>query len=110
MNRTPITVAEYMALREAVQTDPDATGPDLELVCSTTEHDHLHVSRLGAPGQSYGRAGLRFHSPDSANTILVSATEARVLAAHLLDIADELDGTVPLVFFPRDPDGSEVSK
>ena len=33
--------------------------------------------------------------------VYISAPEARQLAAHLLNVADEIDGKTPLVFFPR---------
>lgn len=66
----------------------------LAVGCDIEPESHLHVARHGAPGTGLlGRVVLASHTPGlGAGVVAVSASEARKVAAELLNMADELDG------------------
>jgi len=109
----PLSPAQYAALGQTVSR-PENKGDDLSWSCDFAPKDHLHLRRLGAPGSGLeGRVGVLIHSGVNSSpglTVYLAADEARTVAAALLNIADELDGTTPLVFFPErriDPDTAD---
>lgn len=92
----------------SLQKSASETGAFLvkfQTCCDAEPSDKLEVSRVGKVGcREAGRIQIAFQDDDSeSSTILLAAPEARQLAAAILNGADELDGTRPLVFFPRTP-------
>lgn len=79
-------------------------GEDYALACNASpQSDHVHVRRIGAEGSLLnGRVLLFTHGEEGEDvaTVYIAAHEARMLAAALLNMADELDGVTPLVFTP----------
>ena len=114
-----LTEAEWLALSEAAN-EPDGRGDEFQLASNVdTETDNVRVRRVGpAGGGLKARACVYIESlvehededvEDEIQSTLVyiSAPEARQLAAALLNVADDIDGAVPLAFFPRTPGGSD---
>lgn len=99
--------AEHHALIEEVGSVPAAYGPDFALACNLAEEDHVHARRVGTVGKAHARIAVSVHDETDQQSIFLHPAQARVLAARLLNLADELDGTTPLVFFPRDPKTGE---
>lgn len=106
--------AEWSALTEAAEA-PGGRGPEFQLASNIDpETDNVRVRRVGpAKGGLKARAVVYVESLDDEGDILstlayISAPEARQLAAALLNVADDIDGKTPLVFFPRLPNGEEA--
>lgn len=102
MSLHPMTPSEYAALLEAAR-QPSALGERKAFTCDVDDFDVFHMQRVGAPNSRLaGRIGLCTHSGDEdpGAVVFVSAPEARMIAASLLNLADELDGTTPLNFHP----------
>lgn len=90
-----------------------AKAPDAEerlgFVCDADPRDHLHVGRIGDQGSGLeARGTLLIHEGGRAARVFMAAPRLRVLAAALLDVADEIDGMTPLTFFP--PEVPEVEE
>ena len=115
-----LTEEEWTALSEAAN-EPDGRGEEFQLASNVdAETDNVRVRRVGpAKGGLKARACVYIESlvehededvEDEIQSTLVyiSAPEARQLAAALLNVADEIDGKTPLVFFPRLPNGEEA--
>lgn len=94
---------------------------ELTWACDVDETDHLHIARVGELGSRLrGRVGVKTHGIDDPGTVtFFSAAEARMIAAAILNAADEIDGAVPLVFHPRPatpeaeldiPEGNETER
>lgn len=109
-----LTEEEWAALSEAAEA-PGGRGPEFQLASNVDpETDNVRVRRVGpAKGGLKARAVVYVESLDDQGDILstlayISAPEARQLAAALLNVADDIDGKTPLVFFPRLPSGEEA--
>lgn len=98
--------------------DSEDEGDELVIACNVRKTDHIHVRRVGPAGSGLGaRVTILTHGPNGATSAFLASPQARKLAAHLLNAADEIDGTTPLVFSPRasvpeeaqdDPETEEV--
>lgn len=80
------------------------------LRCNGNVHDRIYVAAIGDAGRGIaGRVCLLAQRVTGETvSLMVTAAEARMFAAELLDAADYLDGVTPLVFFPPgSPDGAE---
>lgn len=78
-------------------------GEDHEFHCNANQSDHVHIRRFGDKGDGMaGRVGIAAHSGPGLVVTYFTASEARMIAAVLLDAADELDGKDLLMFFPRE--------
>jgi hypothetical protein len=77
-------------------------GPATRFACQVRPSDVAEVqrTRLGAV-----QLGVREGSAQAR--IALSPAAARAMAAALLNAADEIEGVVPLVFYPRTP-GEEI--
>lgn len=88
----------------------EAVGTTFLAACILNEADLVGTSVVALNGERVGVCVEAVqHLPDemlSGAQILLSATDARRLAAALLNAADDLDGTVPLAFYER-PAGDE---
>lgn len=93
--------------RLATYTETNETGDEFALACNLHGTDHLHVLRVGPEGSRLeGRVVIAMHDGDGeALTQFFSASDARALAANLLDAADSLDGVTPLIFWDPDDTG-----
>lgn len=109
MTDYPVSPDEWQALTAEAET-PGGLGEMFEIACNVDpDTDFLQARRVGRAGASTSRAAIYVHhSDDMYATVYVAAAEARKIAAHLLNIADEIDGKTPLVFFPRLPNGEEA--
>ena len=68
---------------------------------SSTRMSHVHVRRVGAEkGGLASRVIIAAHDHEKVVGGVYTASEARVIAARLLDLADEIDGKTPLLFGP----------
>lgn len=95
---------QWEALREQI-TD-GVQGEDFALACNAAREEHVHVRRVGEAGSRLGgRVVVSTHGQPGAVPIFLAAPEARMLAAAILDAADDLDGVTPLVYMPPGPDG-----
>ena len=115
-----LTEAEWNALSEAADA-PDGRGPEFGLASNVDpETDNVRVRRVGpVKGGPKSRVVVNVEMLTSnededvedelvSALVYISAPEARQLAAALLNVADEIDGKTPLVFFPRLPNGEEA--
>lgn len=108
MNDYTMTGDQWDALRAHMTADDANLGEDLALPCNVEPGEHVHARRVGRAGiGSQGRVAIMTHGEDGGATIYVAGAQARILAAHLLNAADALDGTTPLAFLPRFPDEPE---
>ena len=115
-----LTEEEWTALSEAAHA-PDGRGPSFGIASNVDpDTDNVHVRRVGPAGGGlkaravvYVETLMEHEDEDVEDEIIsalvyISAPEARQLAAALLNVADEIDGKTPLVFFPRTPSGEEA--
>lgn len=70
--------------------------------CSAVPADHAHVMRVGRREQAHTRVRLSMCLGGGNGSIFLHPAVARLLAAQLLNAADEADGKSPLMFSPRD--------
>lgn len=105
--RYPMSQEQRRSLSQEVRTIDAAYGEDFSVACNADPEDHLHTRRLGLPGDAHSRVGVAIHASSALSMVYIHPTEARMLAAALLNLADELDGTTPLVFFPPSPESTE---
>ena len=93
-----LTIDQARALVKSADQGDDFSTPD-----NSRPDAHVHVRRVGAPGARKGaRVAVMMHgeNPQAMLVSLISAPQARMLGAALLNAADEVDGKTPLVFFP----------
>ena len=109
MTDYPVSPDEWQALT-AEGDIPGGLGELFEVECNVDpDTDFLQARRVGRANAPTSRAAVYVHhSDDMYATVYIAAAEARQLAAHLLNVADEIDGKTPLVFFPRLPSGEEA--
>lgn len=94
---------QWEALREQI-TD-GVQGEDFALACNAAREEHVHVRRVGEAGSRLGgRVVVSTHGQPGAVPIFLAAPEARMLAAAILDAADDLDGVTRLNYVPVTPD------
>lgn len=72
--------------------------------CDSASNDVLVTSRIGSSAPHAVGITIATKSGDRARAVVLTPANARRAAAALLNAADEADGTVPLVFLPRQPD------
>lgn len=115
MNYHPMSEPQYDAMMDKFEAG--VTGQEVVFPCDVDHEDHLHVLRIGDLGDGLaGRVGVLAHAGGSDSVrIFIAASEARVLAATLLTVADELDGEAPLLWLSPDkpalagdPNGLEI--
>jgi hypothetical protein len=96
---------DYARLGEFVA--HDEIGEEFALACNADAGDHLHTVRIGPKGSGLeGRVAVKVHDAEGRQLIVyLAASDARSLAAHLLNFADELDGYEPLMFWHPDEAG-----
>lgn len=89
--------------------DPERLRHEITVVCDADPRDHLHVGAVGDPGSGLEARGLIVsHEGGRVSRVFVAAPRLRQLASALLNVADEIDGKTPLVFFPPGaPDAEE---
>lgn len=99
-DRFSLDMGQLVALQNAAD-EPAGRGDDLGFACNATPDEHIHARRVGHAGSRLGgRASIAAHGANGYAVVFLAAPEARRLAAHLLTIADDLDGVTPLVFTP----------
>ncbi|MGZ0151847.1 hypothetical protein ACXJJ3_32645 [Kribbella sp. WER1] len=97
-----MTEEQFEALGEAARYG--YMGEEFEIECNYTEGDHFHAKRVGKAGSGLAaRGGLMMHAGPRAAVCYFAAPQLRQIAAQLLNIADEIDGTVPLSFIDGAP-------
>lgn len=90
-------------------------GADEGFACNVSPTEHLHLRRIGVPGSGLSaRVQIATHGsaddhedPAGALMLYFAAPEARQIAARLLNLADEIDGQAPLLFFAEDEEDEE---
>jgi hypothetical protein len=105
-----LTEAQWLRLKREGEM-PGGLGEMFQVACNVTpETSLLQARRIGLAGRGLeSRVGIFVQdSEEMYATVYISAAEARQVAAHLLDAADEIDGVTPLAFFPRTPGGEEA--
>lgn len=115
-----LTEDEWNALSEAAEA-PGGRGDEFQVASNVdSDTDNVRVRRVGPAGGGLKARVVVFvetliESEDEdvedeiqSSLAYISAPEARQLAAALLNVADEIDGKTPLVFFPRLPSGEEA--
>lgn len=108
-----LTEDEWNALSEAAEA-PGGRGDEFQVASNVdSDTDNVRVRRVGPAGGGLKARVVVFvetliESEDEdvedeiqSSLAYISAPEARQLAAALLNVADEIDGKTPLVFFPR---------
>lgn len=84
---------------------------EVAIACNMDVRDHVHAGRLGEAGAGLDARGVvQVHEGGSVARVFLAAPELRALGAALLNVADEIDGTTPLVFHPPSPDGEEPER
>lgn len=100
----PLAPAEYAALFEVVADEDYAFE-------SSNRASHVHFRRVGpAKGGDAARVMIAAHDTLQASGGVYTSKEARMIAARLLDLADEIDGKTPLVFMPECPSGEHEAE
>lgn len=80
-------------------------GSKVSVTCAVTPSDFAVIQK--ASSQRFGDVvAIAVIEPDqeASASIVMTPFTARRVAAVLLDVADECDGTTPLVFHPPSPD------
>lgn len=97
MNRNPRTAPWEEFARRGVGSDVD------RFECGARDGDAAIVQSLRAPGEPDAYVAVYTTSAvrRSTTSAFLSTADARRLAASLLNFADEIDGTTPLVFLPE---------
>lgn len=84
---TPEQVDAYMEIPDSEVYEGPIFG------CDLVPDSHLHAARIGSGAN--GRVAVAVHSPATGvGVVNVSGSEARKIAAALLNLADDLDGIV----------------
>lgn len=85
------------------------TRQEIQRSCNVDARDHLHIGRVGEAGAGLAARGLiQVHEGGDNSRVFLAAPELRQVAAALLNVADEIDGRVPLSFFdPAAPSAEE---
>lgn len=103
MTNPELSADEYRALK-AARAMPSGRGEDFSVPCSVDSDDTLTAFRAGEKETPLARVQVETTFGEEEATLFITAKDARRFAAHLLNAADEIDGTTPLVFFPRLPE------
>lgn len=93
-----LTIDQARALLQSGQAGDDFSVPD-----NARPDQHVHAKRVGPEGgKGSARVAVVMHgeNPQAMLVSLIAAPQARTLAAALLNAADEVDGAVPLAYFP----------
>jgi hypothetical protein len=86
-----------------VITFDEGFGPETRFGCDYIAGDKLAVRRIGLEKDRRAVVGIMNTESGQHATILLRPANARRLAAQILNLADECDGTVPLCFVPPGP-------
>lgn len=85
-----------------------ARGSEFVVPCALVPADQARTRTITPDGQPTRIAlGVRDSDDGSMNSVYLTPKTARMLAAALLNLSDEVDGTTPLSFVPDAPSGDE---